>query len=173
MSTPILTTGRLILRPPVAEDAQAIADILNFLEVTQWLTTVPFPYTLADVEEFLARLEASPDRLYWLIEIDGMAMGAISLRLDLGFFLAPDAHGKGVMTEAAHAVLDWHFSTSDEDVVSGHHFGNDASARVQEKLGFSRTHDETHEKLSTRQAVAVIRTILTRERWDALRNSRQ
>jgi len=43
MSTPILTTGRLILRPPVAEDAQAIAEILNLWEVTQWLTTVPFP----------------------------------------------------------------------------------------------------------------------------------
>jgi len=120
MSAPILTTGRLILRPPVAEDAQAIADILNFLEVTQWLTTVPFPYTLADVEEFLARLEASPDRLYWLVEIEGRAMGAISLRPDLGFFLAPDAHGKGVMTAAARAVLDWHFSAGGETVVSGY-----------------------------------------------------
>ena len=38
MSTPILTTGRLILRPPVAEDAQAIADILNDWEVTQLFT---------------------------------------------------------------------------------------------------------------------------------------
>ena len=104
----------------MAEDAQAIADILNFLEVTQWLTTVPFPYTLADAEEFLARLEASPDRLYWLVEIEGRAMGAISLRPDLGFFLAPDAHGKGVMTEAARAVLDWHFSAGGETVVSGY-----------------------------------------------------
>ena len=130
MSTPILTTGRLILRPPVAGDAQAIADILNDWEVTQWLTKVPFPYTLADAEEFLARLFASEGRNYWLIEDEGKVVGAISLRPDLGFFLAPETHGKGFMTESARAVLDWHFAKSGEDALSGYHVGNYASARV-------------------------------------------
>ena len=136
MSTPILTTGRLILRPPVAEDAQAIADILNDWEVTQWLTMVPFPYTLADAEEFLARLFATEERNYWLIEEEGKVVGAISLRPDLGFFLAPEAHGKGYITEAARAVLGWHFAKSGEDALSGYHIGNAASARVLVNCGY-------------------------------------
>ena len=119
MST-ILTTGRLILRPPVAGDARAIADILNDWEVTKWLTMVPFPYTLA---------------------------------------------------EAARAVLDWHFAKSGEDALSGYHIGNAASARVQEKLGFHKTHEVMHNVVSSGKEVVVVRTALTRERWDALRNA--
>ena len=171
MSTPILTTGRLILRPPVAGDAQAIADILNNWDVTQWLTVVPFPYTLADAEEFLARLFKTEDRNYWLIEAEGEVVGVISLRPDLGFFLAPEAHGKGYMTEAARAVLDRHFAKSGEDALSGYHIGNAASARVQEKLGFHKTHEVMHNVVSTGKEVVVVRTALTRERWDALRNA--
>ena len=167
MSTPILTTGRLILRPPVAEDAQAIADILNDWEVTQWLTMVPFPYTLADAEEFLARLFATEERNYWLIEEEGKVVGAISLRPDLGFFLAPEAHGKGYITEAARAVLGWHFAKSGEDALSGYHVGNAASARVQEKLGFRPTHEVIDRKVSTGEDVSVVKTALTRADWEA------
>ena len=167
MSTPILTTGRLILRPPVAGDAQAIADILNDWEVTQWLTKVPFPYTLADAEEFLGNLFADNDRNYWLVEIEGTVVGAISLRPDLGFFLAPEAHGKGCMTEAARAVLSWHFSKSDERAVSGYHVGNIASARVQEKLGFRPTHEVIDRKVSTGEDVTVIKTALSKADWEA------
>ena len=167
MSTPILTTGRLILRPPVAGDARAIADILNDWEVTQWLTMVPFPYTLADAEEFLARLFATEDRNYWLIEAKGEVVGAISLRPDLGFFLAPEAHGKGYMTEAARAVLGWHFAKSGEDALSGYHMGNAASARVQEKLGFRPTHEAIDRKISTGENVTVIMTALSWADWEA------
>jgi RimJ/RimL family protein N-acetyltransferase len=166
MSTPILTTGRLILRPPVAEDAQAIADILNIWAVTRWLTTVPFPYCLADAEAFLGSLSGTPQQRYWVIEIADKAQGAISLMPDLGFFLAPQALGKGVMTEAARAVLDWHFSSSDENVVSGYHVGNDASARVQQKLGFQPTHEAVARQVSTGKSVTVIKTALTRPEWE-------
>jgi ribosomal-protein-alanine N-acetyltransferase len=167
MSTPILTTGRLILRPPVAEDARAIANILNDWEVTQWLTMVPFPYARADAVEFLDRLFANSDLSYWLIEIEGEVVGAISLRPDLGFFLAPKAQGNGHMTEAARAVLTWHFSQSDETAVSGYHVGNTASARVQEKLGFRTTHKATHRKASTGEDITVIKTALSKADWEA------
>ena len=167
MSTPILTTGRLILRPPVAEYAQAIADILNDWEVTQWLTMVPFPYALADAQEFLAHLFAGESRNYWLIEAEGKVIGAISLRPDLGFFLTPEAHGRGYMTDGARAVLGWHFGNSDEDAFSGYHVGNAASARVQEKLGFRPTHEVIDRKVSTGENVTVNKTALTRADWEA------
>ena len=167
MSTPILTTGRLILRPPVVEDAQAIANILNDWEVTQWLTVVPFPYARADADEFFARLFADDASNYWLIEIVGEVAGAISLRPDLGFFLAPKVHGKGYMTEAARAILTWHFSKSDDEVVSGYHRGNAASVRVQEKLGFRPTHEVVARKTSTGEEVTVIKTALSQADWEA------
>lgn len=165
MSIPILTTGRLILRPPVAEDAQAIAGILNIWEVTRWLTVVPFPYGRVDAEEYLDRRLKSSNEPYWVIEISGETMGAISLSPDLGFFLAPSAHGNGYMTQAACAVLDWRFSLSDEDVVSGYLVGNDASSRVQQKLGFQRTHEEVVRQVSTGKSVTVIKTALAKPEW--------
>ena len=56
---------------------------------------------------------------------------------EIGFVLAKDFWGKGLMTEAVKAVICYCFDELNLDAVSAGHFvGNDPSRRVIEKCGF-------------------------------------
>lgn len=56
---------------------------------------------------------------------------------EIGYVLAKDYWGKGIMTEAAKAVICYCFDELNLDAVSvGHFVGNDRSRRVIEKCGF-------------------------------------
>ena len=75
----------------------------------------------------------------------GRYIGGVSLcpdhnrpyMIDIGFALAPHAHGKGYATEALGALVDVAFSQRGAQRVFGKAFaGNNASRRVMEKLGF-------------------------------------
>ena len=56
---------------------------------------------------------------------------------EIGFVLAKDFWGKGLMTEAVKAVICYCFDELNLDAVSAGHFvGNDRSRRVIEKCGF-------------------------------------
>ena len=54
---PLIRTGRLTLRRPVAGDAEAIANALANYRVAKMLTRVPQPYHLEDAEDWLGWLE--------------------------------------------------------------------------------------------------------------------
>ncbi len=56
---------------------------------------------------------------------------------ELGYVLAKDHWGKGIMTEAVSAVIDFLFNELDLDFLTcGYYDFNSRSARVQEKCGF-------------------------------------
>lgn len=58
--------------------------------------------------------------------------------LEVGYVLNPDYWGKGMMTEAVRAVIDWVFHNTDAEVLfCGHFTFNDRSRRVIEKCGFT------------------------------------
>lgn len=137
-----MRTPRLLLRPQVEADIPAILSGLNDWNVVRWLTVVPFPYTRADAEDWLARqVPVVPGKAHFAIDLPGTGMiGGVTLSDDLGYWLARSQHGHGYMTEACAAVLNWHFAAlPDNIVVSGYHAGNAASASVQHKLGFVET----------------------------------
>ncbi len=57
---------------------------------------------------------------------------------ELGYVLSKDYWGKGLMTEACKAVIDWAFHNTDWDFITcGHFVHNDRSRRVIEKCGFT------------------------------------
>lgn len=57
--------------------------------------------------------------------------------VELGFVLAKDYWGQGLMLEACHAVINFLFSEQTVDFILCTHFSdNSQSARLQEKLGF-------------------------------------
>lgn len=147
--TPVLETARLILRPYAERDVDAVQRIFPQWEVVRWLHAgVPWPYpddgaatNMADSLEKRARGE----RFYWAITLKGD--DTLRGRIDLwpfdgetrdmrGFWLDPDLHGQGLMSEAAQAVtgyafrvLEWPFLYLTNAVA------NRASARVKEKQG--------------------------------------
>ena len=150
MNPPLtMTTPRLVLRPPVMEDAEAI--FLGYArdpEVTRYLTWRPHA-DASITRAFLARCLdcwSQQTAFPWAITLagSGRLIGMIELRLnpphaDLGYGLARPFWGQGYATEAVQAVVDWCIAQPEIyrawavcDVA------NKGSARVLEKAGMQR-----------------------------------
>ncbi|SKB08236.1 GNAT family N-acetyltransferase [Aeromicrobium choanae] len=149
-----LATERLRLRPLVESDVPRITEACAHPSTRLYLSHMPDPYTVEDTRRFLyaAWWNAAIDkRQTWAITEpgDGRLLGTISVMdLDgpaehngeLGYWMHPDARGRGLMTEAARAVVEHAFDPEELDldrlsIVAGE--GNTASLRIAESLGFS------------------------------------
>jgi RimJ/RimL family protein N-acetyltransferase len=165
-----IETERLQLRPLQEADVPAIVASLNDWDVTRWLTVVPFPYSGADAAEWLATVDPPvPGRAHFAIDNGEGLIGVVSIDDQLGYWLASAHHGRGYMTEACLALLEWHFNARPDDVVpSGYHLHNAASANVQHKLGFVETgRREMRFVRSQQREVEHIDTSLTRAHFNA------
>lgn len=148
---PILETERCILRRPDPDQAEPFFRLWSSAEVARYLGRPPFT-TMDEVsqrlEEFRERFEMQTS-ITWAItdRATGALIGTAMLlhilplhhRAELGYDLLPDWWGKGLITEAAAAVLDFGFGTMGLHSVEANTDGeNIASQRVLEKLGFVR-----------------------------------
>lgn len=160
----VLVTRRLTLRRPTALDADDIALWLGNWNVARMLGPVPFPYHRKDAQEWLASLDGKPDSLVYTIHRERL-IGVVSVDGGgpvprLGYWLAEPWHGRGFMTEAAHALLSHAFAKDGiEAVVSSVFIDNPASLRVQEKLGFAVT---GLGEIWSRSRAAIVTTLTTR-----------
>lgn len=162
----VLHTKRLKLRPVRSADAKDIAKGIGEWEVIRWLTSPPWPYSLADAEWFLGQDTLNT---YYGIEIDGALCGLVSISsdFDLGYWLAIPCHGHGYMTEAANAVVAKHFEHSDATLTSGYLLENAASANVLGKIEFQNTFPRTDYSKPMKQDVGVQRMELTAQSYRA------
>ena len=145
---PELTTPRLVLRPFRPGD---VDDVFEYARDPEWaeflLGAVPQPYTRRNAEEFIAgRMLVPGNQFSWAIALDGAVVGDMTMRVDsehergeIGYSLAKAHWGRGLVAEAARAVIEWGFSerglcriSSNADV------RNRRSWRVMEKLGMRR-----------------------------------
>lgn len=141
---PDLVTGRLVLRRPADRDMGAIVGIVGNREVARRLARVPHPYGPDDARFFLDRVV--PAEWVWAITMRGAdpLLGVVGLTpgggadtAELGYWLSPAYWGRGIVTEAATAVVSFGFEELGLSVVtSGYFEGNPASGRVLRKLGF-------------------------------------
>ena len=161
----MIRTDRLTLRPPVTSDAPAIVPLVNDREVTKWLIQLPFPYTVQDAEDFIARQTSR--KTFMIHDADGL-VDCIGTVGEFGYWLGRAHWGKGYMTEAGRAVLDWHFAAGHGDLTSGHAVGTDRSRAVLLKLGFEDTEvvDRQHKITGAVRRQQVMH--LTRAMWEAL-----
>jgi RimJ/RimL family protein N-acetyltransferase len=164
VSTPRLRTNRLLLRPLVALDAEALRAAIDDFEVVKWTSVIPFPYTLDDALWFIGQV-ADGQQNAWVIDEGGFA-GIIGMGDELGYWLTQDRWGKGYATEAGQAVLRWHFRVGPGgDVTSGHFIENVRSAHVLEKLGFQEAGLRMIPCRARGHDMESRRMILTRDRW--------
>lgn len=171
--TPLLTE-RLILRQPTLDDAPSFALGISEYEVARFLTPVPYPYTLAMASDWLRQAgPATPERAVLVIERpDAGVIGCITLIGELGFWIARPHWNRGYVTEAATALLDWHFAgTSAASVSSSAHHNNHASRAVQQKLGFVATGSEMRFSQALQHNVEHVVTRLDRQDWQNLRRA--
>ena len=172
--TVTLTTKRLVLRPPAAADAGAIARYLNNFAVVGNLARVPYPYCLADAQRWLAAAPQTPEpeETNFAIELPGAGyIGQVGFHEDaqtptVGYWLAEPFWHRGIMTEAAAAAIGWYFGLDRGDFVySGVFHFNRASLAVQRKLGFVETGTSVRHCLARGEQVRHIDTQLSREQW--------
>ncbi|MBO0979222.1 GNAT family N-acetyltransferase [Microbacterium sp. SD291] len=144
-----LTTERLVLRAPADPDVEAIERACQDPEIPRW-TTVPSPYTREHAVSFIemvAKGWAEDHEYVWAIRADGTLVGMIGLHdvtpnvdgahAEIGYWMVPEARGRGYLGEAARAVVDWAFA--DRGLVRlGWRAvaGNIPSARTARSLGF-------------------------------------
>ena len=129
-----LKTARLTLRPVEPQDEAAIVAALSDMDVTGWLSVVPYPYTPADFHHFHTEI-AKPGETFAVLDDAGFA-GVVGAGTELGYWFARRCHGKGYATEAARAIMAEQLAYDPSDVASGYFEGNTRSANVLRKLGF-------------------------------------
>lgn len=161
-----IATERLVLRPLRQDDAGSIAQAVGNINVARTLNPVPHPYTEEMARDWIASLQPNtPARANFGIELFGVGLiGDIGLENELGFWIAEPYWGNGYVTEAAIAVLRWHFTSTDAgSVPSAAHIDNPASLAVQMKLGFVECGHKTAYSAGRGCDVEHIETILTRD----------
>ena len=118
---------------------------MNHWNVIRMLGTPVYPNPLEMTEAFVrgacAQNEADEAAQFALVS-GGETVGMVGIDPrargpSLGYWLAETHWGRGLMSEAAQAVVDHWFATrADETIASGAFKYNPASLRIQRKLGF-------------------------------------
>jgi|WetSurMetagenome_2_1015567.scaffolds.fasta_scaffold250441_2 [ribosomal protein S5]-alanine N-acetyltransferase len=179
---PKLETERLILRPPEAGDAEAIAKGLGDYQVAKNLAAIPHPFVLRDAEAFVAAAAeelAKGEGYSFAIAVKetGALIGGCALHLrdgryKLNFWLARPFWGQGYASEAAKKLMGFAFHALKAETVWASWFDdNPASGRVLGKLGFKRLYAVPRENLARGVPVLCHRTALAREDFGRKRPS--
>ena len=144
-----LTDGAVTLRPWRPGDARAVFAACQDPLIARFVP-IPQPYTEADARRFVeirARdWDADDERSFAIVDpATGDLLGAIARhgpvghRATFGYWLAPEARGRGVATRALRLVADWTLATTGAirlDLWTD--LENDASRRVALRAGFER-----------------------------------
>ncbi len=174
-----LETERLLLRPYVAEDFDALFGMRSRPDVARYLYWGPQtePEVRATLEQKIAgraiRSEGDVLHLAVVLRETGEVVGDVILRWvseehaqgEVGYIVHPDHHGRGYATEAVREILRVAFEELHLHRVIGHlEARNTASARVLEKLGMRReAHFVEDEFVKGEWQSALVYAILDRE----------
>ncbi|GGX63688.1 N-acetyltransferase GCN5 [Tateyamaria omphalii] len=165
--TDLMTTDRLTLRRPGMQDAAVFTALVGDLDVSRWLTRVPHPYTLADAQDFISRVEIGGGNTF-AICVGDQVIGCIGTEDQLGYWLGKNHWGHGYATEACKAMIDRHFAQDSSDLKSGHFVENTASSHVLQKLGFVRTSQTQAKCPATGDTHVLQRMVLTQNSWEMI-----
>ena len=88
--------------------------LANDRRIAENTTRIPHPYRLADAEQFVATVNQRDGEACFVIMLDGTLIGACGIDprddgAELGYWLGAGYWGRGFMTEAARAVIDYAF----------------------------------------------------------------
>ena len=123
----VLTSDRVRLSVPTTSDIDRIAECCTDPDIQTW-TTVPKPYTRESarffVEEMVPQGWEKGAQFNWAIRAPGdcdspvLGMAGISVSgerdgmksAEIGWWMAPDARGQGLLNGACQLILGWAFS---------------------------------------------------------------
>jgi RimJ/RimL family protein N-acetyltransferase len=147
----ILVSDQVHLSEFRASDQHALIAHLNDRDIYDRTFRIPFPYTDAAAEEWLAlvaritkqqgrpvqwAIRNAEDALIGVCGFDGFLVGK-SHRAEIGYWLAKPFWGRGIMTTVVQRVCRHAFEEFGLVKITAHVFShNPASARVLQKCGF-------------------------------------
>lgn len=146
---PVVLTDRVVtLRAWEPEDAQAVFAACQDPEIPRFLP-IPQPYTEESARAFVsirrADWDGKDERSFAITDArTGVVLGSIARhrraehRAEFGYWLAPEARGKGIATRALRLIADWSFAGGLIRLEPFTHPDNNASGRVAERAGFAR-----------------------------------
>ena len=179
-NVPLIETGRLALRAPRLEDAEAVAMLANDRRIAENTLRIPHPYSLADARTFITAANAGGETVFLITAEGGRIIGACGVdkrdgaEPELGYWLGVRHWGKGYATEAARAIIDHAFGDLGCDVlVAGARVSNPASRRVLEKCGFQWTGVGLYRIRALASSAPIDRFRLDRKRWALAREGRR
>ena len=130
-------------------DAKDLATALSNRKILDNLRDgLPYPYTEQDGKDFIAAMLAADENstFAFAITLDGKVIGSIGAfrqenihkhTAELGYYIAEEHWGKGIMTEAVKQLCDYVFTHTDMIRIYAEPFAyNIGSQRVLEKAGF-------------------------------------
>jgi RimJ/RimL family protein N-acetyltransferase len=149
LEVPDLDGDGFRLRPVRESDAPRIHEGTAEPETERWLGHKPAPYTLDDAHVYVERrreLAATGQCVTWAIADpdDDRILGTVlwfnwtpDVECEVGWWIHPDARGRGLATKAARLAIGHVFETlAVQRVTACAAVGNTASRRVAEAVGF-------------------------------------
>jgi [ribosomal protein S5]-alanine N-acetyltransferase len=142
-----LELSRCTLRPwRVGDEASLVRYADNRNVWRNHRDRFPHPYTAADADAWIKKASAETPATSFAIVVDGAAVGGIGIDLgtdvfrrsaEIGYWLGEPFWGRGIATEALHAMTEYAFEHFDICRLEAGVFDwNPASMRVLEKAGY-------------------------------------
>jgi RimJ/RimL family protein N-acetyltransferase len=179
---PEVETERLYLRQRLVSDAEDIFAYASLPEVT-WPAGFPPAESVAEEENYLENI--MPKR--WLeqnipagygicLKGSNKVIGSVDFNhrhaddvFEMGYLLHPDYWGQGIMSEAAHALLEVGFNLVGLHKIEIECYSyNKASQRVAEKLGFTLESKIRDRKDAQGKRCDLLRYGLLKSEWEKL-----
>ncbi len=128
-------------------DLNSLVKYANNWNVAKWLTNgFPHPYTIEDGKAYLSMIANDNPMKVFAIEVCGEAVGSIGVfpqsdihekSAEMGYWLAEEFWGQGIMPKAIQEVVEYGFRTFDIVRIFARPFSTNLnSQRVLEKAGF-------------------------------------
>jgi len=117
----VIKSKYFILRPFRKKDARSVAKNINNKKIYRNTLHIPYPYTLKDANEWLAKTlkeakKKKPSKVNFAIDINSEVIGSVSLekieghKSEIGYWLAEKFWGRGITTEAVKMVTKFGFN---------------------------------------------------------------
>lgn len=177
--TQTIQTPRLTLRRFVPGDAQAMFERwANDEQVTRYLTWTPHETPEATKQLLTGWCEAyrQPETYNWAMEYEGEPIGNISVvrqsprdeTAELGYCMSRAFWNRGIMTEAAGAVIRWLLEqVGFHRIVICHAVKNPASGRVAQKCGMQLEGIHRHAaKSPSGEFLDIAQYAVLRDEWN-------
>lgn len=150
-----IRTPRLLLRPPVFEDAARLSELSSDFDISRMTSRMPFPNPPDSVRQWMASLSGG-EELAHVALLNNAPIGVCSHLFrqgpgvsEIGYWVGKPYWGRGFATEMLRALIRSGFEIHGLDRITIRHFtDNPASARVIAKCGFVATHRITGQSLA-------------------------